>query len=118
MTGRFGNSVNPELIIGGFAAGTGILTGSLMVPLIHLIKHSKKALVFLIMITTICLIIAITPAGFPFRPETNIKRLIMVHSRRTLRDSNNEIKNVQSGYLLLPMDRRSLTETGNIYYIL
>lgn len=31
MTGRFGNTVNPEFIIGGFAAGTGLLTGSLMV---------------------------------------------------------------------------------------
>lgn len=69
------------------------------------------------MIATICLVIANTPVGFPFRPETNIKRLIIVHSRRTLRNFNNEVKSVQTGYVLLPMDRRPLAETGNVQYL-
>lgn len=86
-------------------------------PLIHLIKHSRKAFAFLLMIATICLVIANTPVGFPFRPETNIKRLIIVHSRRTLRNFNNEVKSVQAGYVLLPMDRRPLAETGNVQYL-
>lgn len=67
----------------------------------------------LLIIGVSCVLVATTTsAGFPFRSETNVKRLIITHSRRTLRDARNDVRSTETGYLLLPLDRRPLTEFG------
>lgn len=50
---------------------------------------------------------AATPLGFPYRPETNVQRFSIIHARRTFRDMNNDVRRVETGYFMLPQDRRT-----------
>ncbi|XP_061401284.1 endoplasmic reticulum metallopeptidase 1 [Musca vetustissima] len=107
MTGRFGASVNPDLIICAFTVGVGILTGGFMIPCLNLFRKSKTIICALLGITLICLVIAATPLGFPYRAETNVQRFSILHTRRTFRDMHNEVRRVETGYYILPQDRRT-----------
>lgn len=107
MTGRFGASVNPDLIICAFTVGVGILTGGFMIPALNLFQKSRTIICSLLGITLICLIVAATPLGFPYRSETNVQRFSILHTRRTFRDSSNEVRRVETGYYILPQDRRT-----------
>ncbi|XP_037808187.1 endoplasmic reticulum metallopeptidase 1 [Lucilia sericata] len=114
MTGRFGAGVNPDLIICAFTVGVGVLTGGFMIPALNLFHRSKTIICSLLAITLVCLIVAATPLGFPYRPETNVQRFSIIHARRTFRDMNNEVRRVETGYFMLPQDRRTYTVKNHV----
>ncbi|XP_030375114.1 endoplasmic reticulum metallopeptidase 1 isoform X2 [Scaptodrosophila lebanonensis] len=107
MTGRFGAGVNPDLIICAFTVSVGLLTGGFMIPVLNMFRKSKTIICSLLGITLICMILAATPLGFPYRPETNVQRFSVLHTKRTFHDANNNVRRVESGYFLLPQDRRT-----------
>lgn len=84
----------------------------LQIPVLNLFHKSKTIICSLLALTFICLIIAATPLGFPYKPETNVQRFSIIHARRTLRDVNNEVRRVETGYFVFPMDRRIYSVKG------
>ncbi|XP_054739176.1 endoplasmic reticulum metallopeptidase 1 isoform X1 [Anastrepha obliqua] len=106
MTGRFGARVNPDLIICGFTIGVGILTGGFMIPVLNLFRKSKTIICSLLVFTALFLILAVTPIGFPYRPATNVQRFSVLHTRRVFHDETNAVRRLETGYFILPQDRR------------
>ncbi|CAD7014585.1 endoplasmic reticulum metallopeptidase 1 isoform X2 [Ceratitis capitata] len=107
MTGRFGASVNPDFIICGFTVGVGLLTGGFMIPVLNLFQKSKAIICSLLGITVFFIILAATPIGFPYRPETNIQRFSVLHTRRVFHDETDGIRRLETGYFIMPQDRRT-----------
>lgn len=114
MTGRFGAGTNPDLIICAFTVGVGILTGGFMIPVLNLFRKSKTIICSLLAITLVCLILAATPLGFPYRPETNVQRFSVLHTRRTFRDVHNDVRRVETGYFMMPQDRRTYSVKNQV----
>lgn len=85
---------------------TNTLTG-FQIPCLNLFRKSRTIICSLLGLTLVCLIIAATPLGFPYRPETNVQRFSILHTRRTFRDMHNEVRRVETGYYILPQDRRT-----------
>ncbi|XP_036331812.1 endoplasmic reticulum metallopeptidase 1 isoform X2 [Rhagoletis pomonella] len=114
MTGRFGASVNPDLIICAFTVGVGILTGGFMIPVLNLFHKSKTIICSLLAFTALFLIFAATPIGFPYRPETNIQRFSVLHTRRVFHDETNNVRRLETGYFILPQDRRTYSVKNHL----
>ncbi|ALC42480.1 CG11961 [Drosophila busckii] len=107
MFGRFGNGVNPDLILAVFSIAVGSLIGGFIVPLLNMFRKSKTIISCLMGITLLCIILACTPLGFPYRPETNVQRFAVLHAKRTFHDVNNNTRRTDSGYFIMPQDRRT-----------
>lgn len=60
-------------------------------------------------LTILFIIIAATPAAFPFKAETSPQRYQVRHTNREFYDLNGEIRRKDSGYALSPQDRRYST---------
>ncbi|XP_067630290.1 endoplasmic reticulum metallopeptidase 1 isoform X2 [Eurosta solidaginis] len=114
MTGRFGSSVNPDYIMCAFTVGMGILVGGFMIPVLNLFHKSKPIICSLFAITVICMIFAATPIGFPYRPETNVQRFSVLHTRRVFHDALNAVRRVETGYFILPQDRRTYSVKNDL----
>ncbi|XP_037952372.1 endoplasmic reticulum metallopeptidase 1-like [Teleopsis dalmanni] len=114
MTGRFGASVNPDLIICAFTVGVGILTGGFMIPVLNLFKKSKTIISSLLVVTLIFVIVAATHIGFPYRSETNVQRFSVLHTKRVFRDPNNAVRRVETGYFIMPQDRRTYSVKNKV----
>uniref|UniRef100_A0A1A9W2G4 FXNA-like protease n=1 Tax=Glossina brevipalpis TaxID=37001 RepID=A0A1A9W2G4_9MUSC len=107
MTGRFGNGVNPDLIIAAFTIVTSVLIAGFLIPLFNLFRNSTIIAGLFFFITLVCIIFAVTPLGFPYRPETNVHRAAILNVRRTFRNEQNNIRRRETGYFMLPQDRRT-----------
>lgn len=59
-----------------------------------------------LMFTVLTFIIALTPAGFPFKEETAVQRFNLIHARRVLNDFNSSVRLNDSGIYVYPQDRR------------
>uniref|UniRef100_A0A0A1WQ19 FXNA-like protease n=1 Tax=Zeugodacus cucurbitae TaxID=28588 RepID=A0A0A1WQ19_ZEUCU len=114
MTGRFGASVNPDLIICAFTVGMGLLTGGFMIPVLNLFHKSKTIICSLLTFTVLFIILAATPIGFPYRPETNVQRFSVLHTRRVFHDEANTVRRVETGYFILPQDRRTYSVKNHL----
>lgn len=80
MFGRFGDSLNPDLILAVFSVAVGLLVAGFIVPMLHMFRKSKTIICSLLGITLLCIIIAATPLGFPYRPETSVQRFSVLVS--------------------------------------
>ncbi|XP_017147750.1 endoplasmic reticulum metallopeptidase 1 isoform X5 [Drosophila miranda] len=107
MFGRFGENVNPDLVVAVFSIAVGLLTCGFIVPVLHLFRKSKTIICALLAITFVCVIIAITPMGFPYRPKTSVQRFSVLHAKRTFHDADNKVRRQESGYFIMPQDRRT-----------
>uniref|UniRef100_A0A1A9ZGV6 Uncharacterized protein n=1 Tax=Glossina pallidipes TaxID=7398 RepID=A0A1A9ZGV6_GLOPL len=107
MTGRFGDGVNPDLIIAAFTIVTSILIAGFTIPVFNLFKNSKIIAGIFLFINLLCIIFAVTPLGFPYRPETTVHRAAILNVRRTFRNEQNDIRRTETGYFMLPQDRRA-----------
>ncbi|XP_032590409.1 endoplasmic reticulum metallopeptidase 1 isoform X2 [Drosophila grimshawi] len=107
MVGRFGDTVNPDLVMAAFSIAVGLLIGGMIVPLLHMFRKSKTIICALMGITLICIIIAVTPMGFPYRPETSVQRFNVLHAKRTFHDADNNVRKSETGYFIMPQDRRT-----------
>ncbi|XP_055921170.1 endoplasmic reticulum metallopeptidase 1-like isoform X1 [Eupeodes corollae] len=107
MCGRFGAKTNPELIICAFTVGVGILCGAFMMPVLNLFKKSKTLISSLLVITVFFIILAATPIGFPYRPETSVQRFSILHTRRVFHEADLSVRRMETGYFIFPNDRRT-----------
>ncbi|KAL5289346.1 hypothetical protein ACFFRR_009469 [Megaselia abdita] len=107
MTGRFGAAVNPDLIVCAFTVLVATLTTGFLVPLLNMFRKTKTTLWSFLAWTVIFIIIAATPLGFPYRAETNVQRFNILNTQRTFYNFDNTIRKQDSGYYILPQDRRT-----------
>ncbi|KAH8316553.1 hypothetical protein KR067_010072 [Drosophila pandora] len=114
MFGRFGENLNPDLAVAIFSVAVGFLCCGFILPVLQLFNKSKTIICGLLGITVICFIIALTPAGFPYRPETNVQRFAVLHAKRTFHDADNKIRRQESGYFIMPQDRRTYTVKNDV----
>ncbi|KMY95074.1 endoplasmic reticulum metallopeptidase 1 isoform X1 [Drosophila simulans] len=109
MFGRFGENLNPDLAVAVFSVAVGFLCCGFIIPVLQLFNKSKTIICGLMGITLLCFIIAMTPIGFPYRPETNVQRFAVLHTKRTFHDAENKVRRQESGYFIMPQDRRTYT---------
>ncbi|KAL9913118.1 endoplasmic reticulum metallopeptidase 1 isoform 4-T4 [Glossina fuscipes fuscipes] len=107
MTGRFGDGVNPDLIIAAFTIVTSILIAGFTIPVFNLFKNPTAIAGVFFFINLLCIIFAVTPFAFPYTPETNVHRAAILNVRRTFRNEQNDIRRTETGYFMLPQDRRA-----------
>ncbi|XP_037714381.1 endoplasmic reticulum metallopeptidase 1-like isoform X2 [Drosophila subpulchrella] len=109
MFGRFGENLNPDLAVAVLSIAVGFLCCGFIIPTLHLFSKSKSIIFGLMGITLLCLVIAMTPVGFPYRPDTNVQRFDVLHTKRTFHDAQNDVRREESGYFIIPQDRRIYT---------
>nr|XP_036668983.1 endoplasmic reticulum metallopeptidase 1 isoform X2 [Drosophila suzukii] len=109
MFGRFGENLNPDLAVAVLSIAVGFLCCGFIIPVLHLFSKSKSIICGLMGITLLCLVIAMTPIGFPYRPDTNVQRFDVLHTKRTFHDAENHVRRQESGYFIIPQDRRVYT---------
>ncbi|EDW61973.1 endoplasmic reticulum metallopeptidase 1 isoform X1 [Drosophila virilis] len=114
MFGRFGDKVNPDLILAVFSVAVGMLIGGFIVPMLHMFRKSKTIICALLGVTLVCIIIAVTPLGFPYRPETSVQRFAVLHAKRTFHDANNNVRRSETGYFIMPQDRRTYSVKNKV----
>ncbi|XP_034106704.1 endoplasmic reticulum metallopeptidase 1 isoform X1 [Drosophila albomicans] len=114
MLGRFGDSANPELILAVFSVAIGLLTSGFLVPMLNMFRKSKTIICSLLAITLLCIILAATPLGFPYRPETSVQRFSVLHAKRTFHDTHNNVRRTDSGYFIMPQDRRTYSVKNKV----
>lgn len=73
MFSRFGEGVNPDLLIAVFTIGIALTCGGFLVPMLNMFRKSKTIICTLLGVTLLFIILAATPMGFPFRAETNVQ---------------------------------------------
>ncbi|XP_068145512.1 endoplasmic reticulum metallopeptidase 1 [Drosophila tropicalis] len=114
MFGRFGQNVNPDLVVAVFSVSVGLLTCGFIIPTLHLFRKSKTIICVLLGIAVFCMILAVTPLGFPYRPETSVQRFAVLHAKRTFHDASNNVRRQESGYFIMPQDRRTYSVKHNV----
>ncbi|XP_023177320.1 endoplasmic reticulum metallopeptidase 1 isoform X1 [Drosophila hydei] len=114
MFGRFGDSLNPDLILAVFSVAVGLLVAGFIVPMLHMFRKSKTIICSLLGITLLCIIIAATPLGFPYRPETSVQRFSVLHAKRTFHDEHNNVRRSETGYFIMPQDRRTYSVKNKV----
>ncbi|KAL5289343.1 hypothetical protein ACFFRR_009468 [Megaselia abdita] len=106
MQGRDGPEGNPEIMIVSFTALMCILFGGFICPLINMFRKNKIIIGISGVITIIFLIIAATPAGFPYEDKIHPQRYYAVHTSRTFHKADLSIEKNESGFFVMPVDRR------------
>ncbi|XP_013111709.2 endoplasmic reticulum metallopeptidase 1 [Stomoxys calcitrans] len=106
MMGRFGSSLNPDLLIGGLCALGTILSMGFVTPMINLFRHSKSILLGLLVTTFVFSMIAVSPVGFPYTPKTNVGRVNFLNVQRVFYEYDSTVSTNESGYYFDFQDRR------------
>ncbi|KAL5273662.1 hypothetical protein ACFFRR_000426 [Megaselia abdita] len=106
MQGRSGSNKNPEMIISLFIAVFAFLFSGFLIPLFNMCRKTKLLFSSFGVLTIVFIIIAATPAGFPFKADTAPQRYGVRHTNRVFYDFNGNIRRQDSGYALSVVDRR------------
>lgn len=110
IMGRFGDGVNPEIIIGGMATFLTIVYTCSCAPFMILSKNQKYFYMAAGVIYVIFLIVLATPAAFPYSEcldNPKPQRYWIFHSKRTFRDDNNNVLKTDAGFTFNVFDRNS-----------
>lgn len=110
VMGRFGNKINPELVIMPFAL---LIASTLMVYTNNLIYISRK-LNFMVkfMVTASVfgiVIIATTRIGVPYKysdESPRVRRVIILHARRSIYNFDGNLQSMDNGLFVVSLDYR------------
>ncbi|XP_073848916.1 endoplasmic reticulum metallopeptidase 1 [Musca autumnalis] len=106
MTGRSGSASNPDILMAGIAVFMTILFAGFIMPLFLFFRKTRTIIYSFLAITILFIIIAVTPAGFPYKAKTATERYSLIHAQRTLHNANGSIRLQESGIYVYPQDRR------------
>ncbi|XP_032571615.1 endoplasmic reticulum metallopeptidase 1 [Drosophila sechellia] len=105
MTGRFGVSTNPDILIGALCGFGTILALSFAAPLINVFRRPNCMLGGLALVMFIFCMITVSDVGFPYRPKTNVMRADFMQVHRKFFEYNGSISLEDSGYYFHLGDR-------------
>ncbi|XP_065367160.1 endoplasmic reticulum metallopeptidase 1 [Calliphora vicina] len=113
MQGRDGPENKPEILISLFAAIFVIHFGGFILPILHKFHKSKSLFSIFGILTIIFIIIAATPAGFPYKKDVAPQRFYVLHTERVIRDYDGRVVKNDTGFYIQPVDTRpnSLADT-------
>ncbi|XP_043192678.1 endoplasmic reticulum metallopeptidase 1-like [Amphibalanus amphitrite] len=111
ITGRMGNSLNPELIIGVLMTGYTILCSLYAMTSLSLVGCHRQLSRLLLLVGLLSVaLVTLTPLGFPYssdRPHIRAQRVWVQHVDRTFRETDGSVRRHDSGFMLMNMDRNS-----------
>ncbi|KAJ6642258.1 Endoplasmic reticulum metallopeptidase 1 [Pseudolycoriella hygida] len=107
VQGRGGPATNPELIIGVLVIATGILLGSLIVPILCIFRRPVIIVCGFLVVFVVFLILMATPIGFPYRYHSSPQRFWIYHTERNFYGYDKTLRKADAGFFMLPMDRHS-----------
>uniref|UniRef100_A0A1I8NNC2 FXNA-like protease n=1 Tax=Stomoxys calcitrans TaxID=35570 RepID=A0A1I8NNC2_STOCA len=105
MAGRSGSGSNPDLLIAGIAIFMALLFAGFIIPLFFFFRKTRTIIGSFLAITILFIIIAVTPAGFPYKAKTATQRYSLIHVQRTLHNSDGSVRLHESGIYVYPQDR-------------
>ncbi|EDV35721.2 uncharacterized protein Dana_GF12331 [Drosophila ananassae] len=105
MEGRDGPNSSPDFLISVFIILAGIQYAGFTVPVMHKFRKPKIIFSSFGVITIIFIILAATPAGFPFAKDVAPQRYYAVHTQRTFHNLNGSITQ-DSGFYIQPEETR------------
>ncbi|SPP74188.1 endoplasmic reticulum metallopeptidase 1-like [Drosophila guanche] len=106
MLGRFGHSVNPDLLVALLCALGTFFAMGFVAPLINMFRWPKLVLLGLGVVTFIFSMIAVSEVGFPYRAATSVMRVHFLHVRRIFYEYDGAVSLNDSGYYFDFQDRR------------
>ncbi|XP_037954984.1 endoplasmic reticulum metallopeptidase 1 [Teleopsis dalmanni] len=109
MQGRDGPTSNPELFISGFTAIMSIHFAGFILPILHKFRKSITLISVFGILTIIFVIIAATPAGFPYKKDVAAQRFYVLHTNRVIHDFDGFVTKNNSGFYIQPVDTRPKT---------
>uniref|UniRef100_A0A182PMX6 FXNA-like protease n=1 Tax=Anopheles epiroticus TaxID=199890 RepID=A0A182PMX6_9DIPT len=113
ITGRFGGSRNPEVLISLLAAGGTLLCCSFLIPFIAQLRNMMNFTAKLSATIVLTLVLAcLSPLGMPYRDESMAteptpQRHYVTHTFRVFHDEYGLYKSSDSGYFFQEMDRNT-----------
>ncbi|XP_004535852.1 endoplasmic reticulum metallopeptidase 1 isoform X1 [Ceratitis capitata] len=114
MTGRSGSSTNPDLLIAVIAIFFAYLFAGFIMPLYMYFRKTQTIILCFLGLTIVFLILAVTPAGFPYAPKVAAQRFSLLHAKRILHNADGSARVNESGVYIYPQDRRVHTADDNI----
>lgn len=83
VQGRAGPTMNPDLFIGVVVILSGILLGSLIVPILCIFRRSVLVMCGFLVVFVVFVILMATPIGFPYRNDVTQQRFWIYVSNKT-----------------------------------
>nr|XP_017033140.1 endoplasmic reticulum metallopeptidase 1-like [Drosophila kikkawai] len=108
ITGRYGMGTNPDLMIALICGICTFFALGFIAQFINIFRWPKLILLGLGVVTFIFCMIAVSEVGFPYRPQTNVMRVNLVHTQRLFYEFDGSLSHSDSGYYFTYMDRRGL----------
>ncbi|KAH8252656.1 hypothetical protein KR032_001079, partial [Drosophila birchii] len=108
ITGRNGIGTNPDLMIALICAICTFFSLGFIAQFINIFRWPKLILLGLGVVSFIFCMIAVSEVGFPYRPQTNVMRVNVVHTQRLFYEYNGSLSHTDSGYYFTYMDRHGL----------
>ncbi|XP_068146181.1 endoplasmic reticulum metallopeptidase 1 [Drosophila tropicalis] len=105
MQGRDGPDSSPDLQISLFIILMTLHFAGFTIPVMHKFRKSKTAFSMFGVLTIIFIILAATPAGFPFKKDVAAQRYYVLHTERVFHTLNNGTT-TDSGFYIQPVERR------------
>ncbi|KAH8270869.1 hypothetical protein KR018_008075, partial [Drosophila ironensis] len=106
MQGRDGPDSSPDMLVSVFVIVTGIQYAGFTVPIMQKFRKPKIVFSSFAVITILFIILAATPAGFPFVKEVAPQRYYVLHSQRTFHNLDGSTLQ-DSGYYIQPVETRT-----------
>uniref|UniRef100_A0A1I8P5N1 FXNA-like protease n=1 Tax=Stomoxys calcitrans TaxID=35570 RepID=A0A1I8P5N1_STOCA len=113
MQGRDGPTSRPELLLSIFSILCILHFGGFILPLLNKFRKSKTISSIFAVICVVFIIIAATPAGFPYTKDVTPQRYYVLHTERIIRDYAGLVVKNDTGFYIQPVDTRpySLDDT-------
>ncbi|XP_017865425.1 PREDICTED: endoplasmic reticulum metallopeptidase 1 isoform X1 [Drosophila arizonae] len=106
MQGRSGGSANPDLSMALLLWLFSVMFAGFLVPLILFFRKTRTIVLCFLAGTILFIIIAVTDAGFPYKPKTSPQRYALIHAHRILHNADGTTRTDESGIYVYPQDRR------------
>ncbi|KAM8714026.1 hypothetical protein ACLKA7_014220 [Drosophila subpalustris] len=105
MQGRDGPDSKPDMLLALFIALMTMHFAGFIIPILFKFRKSKIFISMFGVLTIIFIILAATPAGFPFKHEVAAQRYYVLHTQRILHNEDNTTK-TETGFYVQPVDTR------------
>ncbi|EDW09414.1 uncharacterized protein Dmoj_GI19044 [Drosophila mojavensis] len=105
MQGRDGPDSKPDMLLAAFIALMTMHFAGFIVPVLHKFHKSKTFISMFGVLIIVFIILAATPAGFPFKKDVAAQRYYVLHTQRTLHKSDGTTTQ-ETGFYIQPVDTR------------
>lgn len=106
MMGRSGSNSYPDVEIGALAIFFSFMFAGFLMPLYMFFRKTRTIIFCFLAVTILFIILAVTPAGFPYTAKVATQRYALLHANRVLYNADGTARVNDSGIYMYPQDRR------------